>query len=248
MFKAYNYLYRGRYSINASAGESRINLSPDNGEVLTLINPDSAFTAEQLGAGYLSEAQVDLRLFNAVALPATFEEGIPIVAGRTGNVTILDGALSFELRSNSELLGKPVTNKTSPKCPYIFGGSECGLNLQANNLQFLGATVTAVAGTFNSEVTLDVVVNSNFVNGTVFIQSGNNRGLYFDIQTVTGTDTVTLVGEFAGTFEIGDTLDITAYCQKDQAACIAYSNFENFGGVPVGGNWVPGLTRITVVN
>lgn len=243
-----NIPYRPEYSIDAFAGKSEVNLSVDNGEILTLFDQFEAYTAAQMAAGILSNAKLDLRMVNPFNLPTTFTDGVPIIAGTVGQVKIQDGSITFEVRSLTELLNRQITLKTSPKCGLEFGGAKCGLDLVANGLQFNEAEATAVSNDFGKTLTLDVTISANFVNGSCFVRSGANKGLYFTIVAIALPNVIEVEGEFAGDFEAGDTVDIKAFCNKDQTACKAYNNFVNFGGIPVGQGFVPGLGRLNAAS
>lgn len=239
-------VYRAQYNIDSFAGTSEINLSVDNGEITQVFDGYEKFSAAQVAAGILSGKRVELRLFDPLALPPLFTDGLPLISGTVGKVDLIEGSYKFEVRSVSELTNKAINFKTSPKCRYDFGDFRCKLNLTSLGYSFASTAITAISGTFGSTISLGVTVNAQFINGTVQVLTGNNAGLTYLIQTVPSSSSITVAGEFAGTFAIGDLLKITAFCAKDQAACQFYNNYPNFGNIPVGGNWMPGLSRIAV--
>lgn len=241
--------YLSNFSIDSFAGSSEINLSIDNGEITQLIDGFQPWTVEQISAGYLNGNRIELRLFNPLSLPDNFDEGTPVISGTTGQVEIIDGSYKFEVRSISELANRPINHKTSPKCIYDFGDGRCKLDLVALGFEFRGATILTASDAFGQLITIDESISGSFINGTVTALTGENAGLVFNILDVNviGVNAIRLGSEFAGNFQAGDLIDIKAYCAKDQTACQFYNNFINFGNVPVGGNYVPGLTRIAVI-
>ena len=239
--------YSSNHNIDSFAGSSEINLSVDNGEIEQVLDGFERWSVDQVAAGYLSGNRIELRLFNPLSLPPTFAEGTPIISGTTGKVEVVDGSYKFEVRSISELTNRPVNHKTSPKCVFDLGDSRCKLDLVALGFKFNVATILSVAGNFGENLVLDVTLNDRFLNGFVEVLTGVNAGLTYIVSDLNLPSTLRLTGEFAGAFQPNDTVRITAFCAKDQSACLAYSNFQNFGNIPVGGNWIPGLSRIAVI-
>ncbi|MGL6339819.1 MAG: baseplate hub protein [Waterburya sp.] len=238
-------LFKSKSAIEPSATQTEINLSTDNLDIKALID-NGDITDQQLISGYWDDALVQLVLFNFVELPPTFDDGIPLLQGRVGRVTLTDIAYTFELRSLSEILNRPIAKKTSPKCDHTFGGIKCGKDLLAANLRFPNAEVVSIVNSNTIELNT-TVLPIDFVFGAIEVKSGANTGILLEIISVDPLlPQVQFNGELAEDFQIGDTVDITAFCKKDQYACKAYNNFVRFGGIPVGGNFVPGLNRITV--
>jgi uncharacterized phage protein (TIGR02218 family) len=238
-------IYKSHSAIDTSATATEINLSTDNLEIKSLINNEE-ITPQKLLSGYFDDAIVKLALIDFITVPATFEEGIILLQGRVGKVTFTDTTFTFELRSLSELLNKPVSKKTSPKCDHIFGGIKCKLDLITAGLQLENIPILAIA---DRVLTLDTTgITSSFVNGTALVKTGANNGLLLEVTAVNpSSQQITFRGELAENFQVGDLLELTAFCQKDQFTCQGYGNYDNFGGVPVGGNFVPGLDRISVL-
>jgi uncharacterized phage protein (TIGR02218 family) len=238
-------VHKSRSAIEASATTTAINLSTDNLEVKSLINNED-ITPQQLLSGYYDNALVKMALIDFITVPTTFEEGIILLQGRVGRVTLTDSTFVFELRSLSELLNRPVSRKTSPLCHYQFGDSRCGLNLITSGLRFENVAINGT-GNDNTLVLNNAGIDLDFVGGTMLVKTGLNNGIVLEVTGVNQVNQeVTFKGELAGAFTVGDLVDITAFCKRDRNSCQSYGNYINFGGVPVGGNFVPGLERITV--
>ena len=238
-------VYQSNSAIDPSATATEVNLSTDNLEIKSLIDSDQ-INPQQLVSGYFDEAQVTLALVDFVNYPTAIDEGVVLLQGRVGRVTLSDSTFVFEIRSLSELLNKPVSEKTSPICDHGFGDGRCKLDLRARGLLFENVAIAA-RGT-NALDFDSVPFTQDFVNGTITVKTGVNNGLKLTIVAVDEVAQVlTYRGEIVEQFAIGDLVDVVAYCRKDQVACKNYNNFLNFGGIPSGGNFIPGLDRITVL-
>jgi hypothetical protein len=62
----------------------------------------------------------------------------------------------------------------------------------------------------------------------------------FDFAGGTGGGTLALYAPLAAVPAVGDTLEIRRGCEKTRAACMAYSNIDNFRGFPD----VPGSDQV----
>ena len=233
--------YDPRTSINAFAGKSEVNLAPDNGEVQVLFDGFESLTIGQVSAGILTNSKLEVRLVDPYRLPATFAEATNIISGTAGQVRVNEASYTFEIRSVSELLNRQNTYKTTPKCPYTFGDSNCTLDLRANG-HLIDTTATLVENAFGRRVTMNINFGQEFERGLARVLTGANEGLLFTMADYAAPNIVLLEGEIAGAFEVGDTFELTAFDLHDQNACKFFNNFVNFGGTPIGSGFVPGLS------
>ncbi|MGV2830577.1 DUF2163 domain-containing protein [Myxosarcina sp. GI1(2024)] len=236
-------LYKANSAVDPTAVSSKADLSADNIELESLLDNED-LKPQELIAGLYDESRVTCALVDFINKPSTLNDAIVLLKGRIGQVRITDTSFTFEVRSLSELANRPINYRTSPTCPYAFGDSKCQKDLASANLLLTDIDVTAVSELI---LTLDTnLLTDNFIGGVLTFKSGNNNRIRYEIVDVPANNQVEIEGELAGAIAVDDVVDVRAACGKTAAACKAYSNFINFGGVPVGGRWVPGLEVITV--
>ena len=238
--------YLANSAIEPTALEQKADLSTDNLEVKGFLD-SSLVTGTDITNGVYDGSYVTVALIDFVTLPTTISEGVILLRGRVGDITTTDAYFNFDIRSLSEIISRPLQQKTSPACRYKeFGGDLCGLDLVVNGLQATNAGITEI--TDNQTIRINnPIINSNFVNGTVTFTSGDNINSIRNIVSVSGTDSVILDRPTAKDIVLGDLVTVKAHCNRTQSQCKAYNNFNEFGNVPSGGNFIPGLDRILVV-
>lgn len=235
--------YTANSAVDPTAVTQKVNLSTDNIQLKALIESNQV-TAEDLLNGKYENAEVICALVDFMNLPSLITDGIVLLQGRVGEVEVADDFYTFEVRSLSEELARPLTNKASTVCPYEFGDSStCQLNLALAGYERTGVNVSSGAGT---RVFIDTVLNEQrFIGGVFKFTSGVNAGKEFEIREINGSE-VRFTTTFTGIVG-GSTANITGFCPKTEAGCIERNNHINFGGFLVGGRFMPGLSRITVV-
>lgn len=245
-------IFRPNFSIDVSATDQKVNLATDNITADVITTDLVGLTETQLSAGIFKGFQVRIALIDFMNAPATVNlsfpasQGTSLLVGLVGEVTVWDHYFSIEMRSFSDLLNKPISNKAMPICSHDFGDSLCGLDLVALGLQYDDIAITGF-NTANREISIATAnFTNNFINGSVYVKQGINLNLRFRIEAVINSTTIRLKGDFAGDFAINDEVDIKAFCAKNQVTCRDdYLNFIHYGGFPIGGNWMRGLSQIT---
>lgn len=234
--------YFANSAVEPTAVTQKVNLSTDNISIKALVDNNLITPVDLLNNVY-EEASVICAFIDFTNFPTFITDGIILLKGRVGKVTVEDTFYTFEVRSLSEELNKPVSFKTSTQCPYDFGDTRCKKDLVADSLLLTGINIVSGVGNI---LTLDIALSAAFVSGVITFTSGILVGRQYEIADITGGTLVELTQTFPGN-AAGSIVTATAFCAKTEAACIFYANQTNFGGFKVGGNFIPGLTKITVV-
>jgi len=116
----------------------------------------------------------------------------------------------------------------------VLGDARCGVNLAAYRAT---ATVSAVTDDMHIEVTgLSGFAERFFRYGVLSFTGGAAAGLSADIEDhrkAAGADSLTLWLPMAAGVAVGDTLQVTAGCDKRFSTCKAkFNNRLNFQGFP----------------
>jgi uncharacterized phage protein (TIGR02218 family) len=157
-----------------------------------------------------------------------------LLRGQISEVTFSDTSAKIKVSSYLAKLGYGNVYRLGRSCRKIFGSSECGFNN--------GFTVTAIN---NISLNRQVISVSNsfpdntFRNGKIEIALGSVYNISVDIAT-SFTDTLYLFEPLPKGIITGAVIRLYLGCNKDEAACKSYLNFENFGGVPESSNFFPG--------
>ncbi|MGK7894041.1 MAG: DUF2163 domain-containing protein [Xenococcus sp. (in: cyanobacteria)] len=235
--------YQANSAIDPTAVAQKTNLSTDNIEVKALVE-NNLIAAEDLLAGLFDNAEVTCALVDFLELPNFITNGIVLLTGRVGEIEVQDNFYKFEIRSLSETISRPLNNKTSPICSHSLGDHKCGKDLVISGL-FLSNVI--VNFQFANTLSLSQGISVLYENGTIRFTSGANQGKIYEIIAVDGNK-ITLANTPSALVVTGDTIELTGYCAKTAQACIAHNNYINFGGFPISGHWIPGLSKITIVN
>lgn len=234
--------YQANSAIDPTAVSQKTNLSTDNIEIKSLIENNS-ISPEDLQAGLYENAEVTCALVDFVNLPALITSGLVLLTGYVGQVETQENFFTFEIRSRSEVLNRALNHKTSPVCPYVFGDSDCAKDLVGSGLQVNITILTAIG----NQLTVNSSLSTDFIRGTIKLTSGASANKVYEIAAISA-NIITLTTTPSIIIEPNTTAIATAFCAKTITACNAYNNIINSGAFKVGGNWIPGLSRITVVN
>jgi len=230
--------YRAAEAVAPSAIEKKPDLSVNNMEIESVLAP-SGIKPEDIVDGRFQDAEVTIFLVDITSLPTTPSNGLVLQKGIVGEVTSDQVSYSFELVSKTDsLLNKKASKKISPLCPYVFGDSNCGVDL-ANHTY-----ASTIAGANGKIVIINDAFSVNFQYGQIKVTSGLNNGYSRYILKENSDTEFVLFQPFPYVFNGGETLEITAGCQKTPAACKNYNNFSRFGGFPTEGDFMPGNDRI----
>ena len=165
--------------------------------------------------------------------------------------------ISIGYRASGASCNQAICVKSTDTCRHAFCDLYMRLKIHADRLT--GFTVTGIFDSQFATRTIQIDPDPPFVtwinsgtqqvgeslrNSYIEFTSGQLIGQKFDIK-----DTIKINSEpvklrlwqsLPYGLAIGEELDIIRGCAKTPDACKAYSNFANFGGFPVGGNWMIG--------
>ena len=239
-------VFKANNAIDPTATALKINLTTDNLDIKGFIDSSDVTSSDILGGVY-DNAYVTIARVDFTQIPTTLDGSIILLKGRIGNIITTDTYFTFEIQSLSEIISRPLHQQTSPCCRYReFGGTQCGLDLVANNLKAIDTNVIAVN---EAAITIDnPVLSDNFINGTAVFSTGSNKNIVYSIRARDLNNTFTLNKIPYRPIQIGDKVTVTAFCDRTQDACQGYNNYINFGNIPVGGGFIPGLDKILVIN
>ena len=153
-------------------------------------------------------------------------------AGTLAEVTARDGLFQAEVRGPFAAFDRVRGRVFSARCDAELGDTRCGIDL--NQAAYTAqAAVTAMHAPHLLEFAdLDAFASGHFDGG--MLRSGSQKPLRVRAHTVEdGIATVTLWHAPSNPFAVGDTLTLTAGCDKSFATCQAtFANTANFRGFP----------------
>jgi uncharacterized phage protein (TIGR02218 family) len=195
----------------------------DNATITHLLG--DLFTRLNLRSGKWSGAHIDLMCVDLLnlALGPVLEKH-----GRIGDVSTAGTQATTELRGLMQLLTQEIGDKTSKRCRYKLGDSDCTLNLTA--FTFAGSVVTVHN---NQRITVTTSKpDGYFKYGRVVFTSGLNLDLEMEIINNTG-QMITFFLPLPYVIGVGDTLNLIAGDDKSIETCFSkFNNALNFGGEP----------------
>ncbi|MDP9589589.1 UNVERIFIED_ORG: putative phage protein (TIGR02218 family) [Shinella zoogloeoides] len=221
--------YLAASGFEASETEDGNGLSAEGGDVSGGFSAD-AITAEDLSAGRYDGAKVEVFLVNWQATG----QRLLLRTAELGEVRREGGLFRAELRRLTHKLDQVKGRIYGRQCDAVLGDARCGVNLAAYRAT---ATVSAVTDDMHIEVTgLSGFAERFFRYGVLSFTGGAAAGLSADIEDhrkAAGADSLTLWLPMAAGVAAGDTLQVTAGCDKRFSTCKAkFNNRLNFQGFP----------------
>ncbi|MCD1263951.1 beta tubulin [Shinella sumterensis] len=221
--------YLAASGFEASETEDGNGLSAEGGDVSGGFSAD-AITAEDLSAGRYDGAKVEVFLVNWQATG----QRLLLRTAELGEVRREGGLFRAELRRLTHTLDQVKGRIYGRQCDAVLGDARCGVNLAAYRAT---ATVSAVTDDMHIEVTgLSGFAERFFRYGVLSFTGGAAAGLSADIEDhrkAAGADSLTLWLPMAAGVAAGDTLQVTAGCDKRFSTCKAkFNNRLNFQGFP----------------
>jgi hypothetical protein len=108
-----------------------------------------------------------------------------------------------------------------PSCPWVFGGTECGVNLATYT-----SSKTTDSGSTTAVINLTTAPGSNAVKGsTITFPDGSSRTI-----SAVGGSSVTLAVPLVAAPAAGLSVSIVKGCDRTKTACTSYSALAHFGG------------------
>lgn len=175
--------------------------------------------------GRYDNAKVEIFIYDYEALAVT---EVKYFVGNIGQVTLIDGGYTMELRSIRQLLKQDLTQKYSPTCRAELGDARCTKSLTSFTHS---GTVTAVT---NKNVFAASGLSGHAVNyfkyGYVSWTSGLNNGTKMGVDS-SNAGVFSLFVPAPFTIQVGDTFNAIAGCDKLGTTCKnTFNNVVNFRG------------------
>lgn len=218
--------YQAAQGLNISSLETTAGLAVDNLE-LTTLDDGSTFTQVDVLGGRWNNAAFTISRYNF----RSPSDGVDVLmVGTVGNVNILNGKVSAELRGLQQYLQQPIGNVTSKTCRARLGDSMCTVNLASYTVT---GTITSVS---SSQVFTDSAraeAADYFAEGVLTWTSGAKNGLKQKVKAfASGQFTLSIAMVLA--VEVGDTYSVYAGCRKRLTEdCVGkFNNVLNFQGEP----------------
>lgn len=215
----------------ASEITDSLGLSVDNLEVTGALS-SNALTDDDLAAGRYDDAKVEIFRVNW----QDASQRVLMRAGSLGEVQRSGHGFAAEVRGLAHYLQQPKGRLYQYTCDADLGDARCGIDL--TNATYRGtAVVTRVLSARRFEVSgLAVFDDGFFTRGLARFTSGPANGLKIEVKAhakISGVVTLDLWSGAEGPPAVGDTLVVTAGCDKTIATCQArFSNALNFRGFP----------------
>lgn len=232
--------YEAESAFQRSAIAQSIGIAVDSHDVLGAIS-SSALVESDIIDGRWDAAEVTVYLVNwaDVAMRQT------VFRGQVGRMARGDLAFRAEVRSLVDRLAQRTGRVFGYFCDAALGDARCGIDLTSATYR---ATGSVGAGPTPRGFILSGVSGYSdgwFTGGLVTITSGALSGLAREIKShsITGSaHSVALWAPLPASPAFGDTLTVTAGCDKTWATCRdRFGNGDRFRGFP----HIPGTDRVT---
>ncbi|WP_372623818.1 DUF2163 domain-containing protein [Falsiroseomonas sp.] len=211
---------------DATAAEASRSLAAGQMEVAGLLAAPE-ITAEDLLNGLYDDAEVTVLRVDW----GTPSRGAEVVlAGRIGRVTAGQTRFEAELLLPSALLDRPVLDLYTPECRVDLFSPACSVAAAAWTRT---ATITAVLSdtAFVAAAFTEPAGWADY--GRVTVTSGPNAGARREVRSHGADGRIELWEPFAAALVVGDTISITAGCDKRLTTCRdRFANVANFRGFP----------------
>lgn len=241
--------YLARAGITGSNVRSNSDMSVDNMEVEGALDTDLQvvdLSAADIEAGLLDDAAVVVFLVN---WEDPSDGQIVLRSGTLGAISrTSEGRYTAELRGLSQALSRPICRTYGAACDADLFDARCGLSAAAWGYM---ATVDSVISRREFSVSYgspSPLTSGLLVGGMATFTSGSNENFSMEIREVTpGSpgDSILLFQPMPLDIEVGDTVQLTAGCDKRLETCRdTFSNLVNFRGH---GIFTPGQTEVLKV-
>lgn len=210
--------------------------------------PDFALVRSSLASGGIVEDDLEAELFARSRAeiwrvdPEDTSARLLLSVGTIGEIARSGDALEIEFRGMAQALAKPVGRVFQKSCDAELGDARCGVDLDASGRRRQGTVLQADG--LSVEISLAGAADPHlFAHGTLSLVGSRANRPIRAVRAITGGLSLTLWEEFAVTLRAGDTVEISAGCDKRFATCRdRFSNHERFRGFPS----IPGMDVLTV--
>jgi uncharacterized phage protein (TIGR02218 family) len=235
-------IFEATSGFTATEIESGVGLAVDNLDVEAAFSSDR-LDEHQLAAGLYDDAAIEIWRVNW-ADPA---QRVLERRGSLGEVRRTGNSFAAEVRGLAHYLHQPQGRLYQYTCDADLGDGRCGIDLTQAAYRAV-ATVAAASHARQFEVSgLAGYAQDWFTRGLARATSGANAGQSSEIRRhrlAGGIATIELWQPLAHVPLVGDTLSLTAGCDKSFTTCRArFQNAANFRGFP----HMPGPAFLTTV-
>ncbi len=233
--------YKANSAIQPTAYQSNSQLSLDS------IQFDSVlidFTEYDLFNNIEKGATIETGIVDWLDLPNTINESIDYQKGLIGEIESNGHYYKFEFLSKAaSKLNQGYNDKLTSICRHRFGDSMCKYIPQ----EFIVSVNSLIGDT--SRIIIDTPTDNGYLSknhrfGIITFTSGELSGQVYSIDRIEdGANNESYVYLHNNILRLplsSDTAIIKEGCLRTIAVCREYNNIENYGGIPVGGNWMPG--------
>lgn len=223
-------LFLAASGFEASDWEEAGGLAPAAGEVTGALSVD-AIDEDDVAAGKFDGARVEIFLVNW----AQPDQHLRLRIAEIGEVRRSEGFFRAELRGMAHRLDETRGRIYSRRCDANFGDGRCGKNAASADYRATATVVSADADrmTVNG---LGGFPAGFFRHGWLRFTSGPNAGVKVDVESHRKGSGGVLIDFWLPMAVVpgpGDTLEITAGCDKTFETCRAkFDNQRNFRGFP----------------
>lgn len=224
-------VYVAASGFEGSEAEDGNGLSAEGGDISGGFSAD-AVRAEDLSAGRYDGAKVEVYTVNW----QDTAQSLLLRTAELGEVRREGGLFRAELRRLTHRLDLVRGRIYGQRCDAVLGDGRCKVNAAAPAYRAT-ATVSAVPDDMRLRVSgLSGFDERFFRYGVLVVTSGAAKGLTADVEDhrrVGGADELTLWLPMSAGLAVGDTLQVTAGCDKRFSTCKGkFDNRLNFQGFP----------------
>ena len=214
----------------ASDMKESVGLAVDNLEVSGALSAASLNETE-LAAGLYDNAAVEIWRVNW----RDVSQRVRMRSGTLGEVKRAGATFAAEIRGLAHVLQQPKGRLYQYTCDAVLGDARCSVPLATAAFRATATVITASAHTLTVTLTGSYAADW-FTRGLAVVASGPNTNARSEIRRhalIGSAITIDLWQPFPTALSAGDTLTITAGCDKLSATCASkFSNIANFRGFP----------------
>lgn len=230
--------YRANTGLSASQVEAGVGLAPATCEAAGALSADS-----------LSEADLVNGLYDGAAVEtwlvdwSNVDDRVLLDVGAIGEVRRAEFAFSAEIRSSAHHFDQQQGRAYQRNCAADLGDACCGVNLASPMFYTIGVVVAFEGDTLAADLA-QPFDSGFFTGGALTFTSGANANARPSVKSHRqqgARASIVLWAPPAGAVTVGDTLRVTAGCDKSPSACQSkFANIVNFRGFP----HMPGNDRV----
>lgn len=230
--------FRANTGLTASQVEGGVGLAPATGEAGGALSADSLLETDLVN-GLYDGATVETWFVDW----SNVSDRVLLDVGAIGEVRRAEHAFNAEIRSSAHRFDQQQGRAYQRNCAADLGDARCGVNLASPAFYTVGVVVAAESDTITADLA-QPFDSGFFTSGVLTFTSGANADARLSVKSHRqqgARTTIVLWASPAGVVAVGDTLRVTAGCDKSPGACQSkFANIVNFRGFP----HMPGNDRV----